>query len=439
MAKKAAKAAAAKGPKAKAPVPYEKRVQWFVHDRFGMFIHWGLYAIPARGEWIKQHETIPEDVYQQYFEEFNPVRYDPRQWAAVARAAGMKYVVLTAKHHDGFCLFDSKLTDYKATNTPAGRDLLKPYVEAFREAGLKVGFYYSLLDWHHPHYPAYGDKIHPYRAKEEYKDQKRDLSKYVDYLHGQVRELLTNYGKIDVLWFDFSYDKMSGEAWRARELVDMARSLQPGVLIDNRLVAGHTEIGQGASLGDFASPEQIIPATGVLDAEGNPAVWEACITLNKHWGYCRDDKEFKSPAQVVRMLVECVSKGGNLLLNVGPTALGEIQPECAAILGQVGRWMEANGESITGAGRADLPKPEWGYYTQKGKALYAHVMTKPVGPIALLGLGDRVRRARLLADGSEVSLRKPWMVGSNTADAFITLPNEALPDPLDTVVRLDLA
>ena len=427
----------AKGKKAgKGAAETAARTAWFTEARFGMFIHWGLYAIPARGEWVRNHEKISNEAYQPYFDEFNSVRYNPRLWAAIARRAGQKYVVMTAKHHDGFCLFDSKLTDYKATNTPARRDLVREYVEAFREEGLKVGFYYSLLDWRHPQYPV--DRLHPMRENEAMKAENRDLSKYVDYLHGQVRELLTNYGRIDVMWFDFSYDNMSGETWRAAELVKTVRSLQPHIIIDNRLMAGHEAPGRGAALGDFASPEQIIPPEGVVDADGKPAVWEACITINDHWGYARDDKNFKSPAQIVRMLVECISKGGNLLLNVGPTALGEIQPEFVERLQTVGRWMDANGASIYGCGRADYPKPEWGYYTQGGKTLYAHLLNKPVGPIALLGLGGKVRKARLLSDGSEVSIARPWNVGANTKDCFVTLHPTDLPDPLDTVVALEL-
>jgi len=415
----------------------EDRTAWFVHDRFGMFIHWGIYAIPARGEWVRNKEKISNEAYQPYFEEFNPIRYDPRRWAALARRAGQKYAVMTAKHHDGFCLFDSKLTDYKATNTPARRDLIREYVEAFRAEGLKVGFYYSLLDWHHPHYPV--DHLHPMRENEALKAEKRDFSKYVEYLHGQVRELLTNYGRIDVMWFDFSYGEMSGEKWRATELVKMVRSLQPHIIIDNRLVAGHEDPGKSPIAGDFASPEQIIPAEGVTDSSGRPCLWEACITINDNWGYARDDRNFKSPAQLVRMLVECVSKGGNLLLNVGPTALGEIQPEFVERLEAVGRWMDANSESIYGCTSAGLPKPEWGRYTRKGKTLYAHIMEKPVGPIALLGLGGKIKKARMLYDGSEVSISRPWNVGENTKDCFMNLPHTTLPDPIDTVVALELA
>ncbi len=433
MTRKSKLPAASRRPDAK---DYARRMQWFTEARFGMFIHWGLYAIPARGEWVRHFEKISNEAYQPYFDEFNPERYDPVRWAALAKAAGQKYVVMTAKHHDGFCLFDSQLTDYKATNTPARRDLVREYLEAFRAAGLKVGVYYSLLDWHHPDYPA--DHIHPLRDDAAFKRRKRDFSRYIKYLHGQVRELLSNYGKLDVIWFDFSYGKMSGETWKAAELLRMVRALQPQIIVDNRLTAGHEEINQAAGIGDFASPEQVIPAEGVVDRAGKPAVWEACITMNDNWGYCRDNKQFKSPAQLVRMLVECVAKGGNLLLNVGPTARGEIQPECVERLGAIGKWMDANSASIYGCGRAAYAKPEWGYYTQKGRVLYAHIINRPVGPIALPGLGGKVKKARLLADGSEVNLTRPWNVGRNAKDCFLTLANAAPPDPLDTVVALEL-
>ncbi|WP_188881476.1 alpha-L-fucosidase [Alicyclobacillus cellulosilyticus] len=415
-----------------------ERMGWFLDARFGMFIHWGLYAIPARGEWVRSQERLSVEDYRPYFEAFNPTRYQPREWAKAAKAAGQKYAVMTAKHHDGFCLFDSALTDYKATNTPAGRDLIREYVEAFRAEGLKVGLYYSLLDWHHPDYPAYGDPHHPMRDNPAFRDRKHDFSRYVAYLHGQVRELLTNYGRIDIMWFDFSYGEMAGEAWRATDLVRMVRELQPHIIIDNRLGGNIRSAHPEPYAGDFASPEQIIPPEGVTNELGQPIPWEACITLNHHWGYCAADNDYKTPKQVVRALVECVSKGGNLLLNVGPNAKGEIPQPSLEILSEVGRWMRANGESIYGCGRADLPKPEWGRYTQKGNRLYAHVFDRPIGPVNFRGLAGKVKRARLLADGSELRLERPWNATEYADDAFVTLPGAGLPDEIDTVIELEL-
>ena len=205
---------------------YDRRMEWYRDARFGMFIHWGLYAIPARGEWVRSTEQIPKEDYMKYFEEFNPVDFEPRKWAKAAKEAGMKYVVLTAKHHDGFCLFDSQYTDFKSTNTKCGRDLVAEYVDAVRAEGLKVGLYFSLLDWFHDDFPHYGDRNHPMRNNPAYKNDDRDFDRYLTYMHNQVREICTNYGKLDVLWFDFSYDTVSK---------------QDGKKINNRSAKKHTD------------------------------------------------------------------------------------------------------------------------------------------------------------------------------------------------------
>ncbi|WP_371263817.1 alpha-L-fucosidase [Paenibacillus sp. UNC496MF] len=427
-----------------------ERTRWFLHDRFGMFIHWGLYAIPARGEWVRNAERISNEDYQAYFDGFNPDRYDPKAWARTAKAAGMKYAVLTAKHHDGFCLFDSALTDYKSTRTKAGRDLVREFLDAFRAEGLKVGLYYSLLDWHHPDYPAYGDRIHPMRDNEAYKREPGGFDRYLDYMHGQVRELLTNYGKLDIMWFDFSYGELRGEAWRASELMETIRAVQPHLIVDNRLDASGEEGGSIYSdnptpyAGDFASPEQIIPPRGVTDQAGRSIPWEACITLNNNWGYSAADHVYKSAKTVIRKLVECVSKNGNLLLNVGPDAKGEIPQPSLDVLEEVGRWMRRNGDSIYGCGPADLPKPEWGRYTQNGDKLYAHLFEESIGPVNLAGLAGRIKQARLLADGSEVFVARPWNAALYEQDAFFNFARPEhftypLPDERNTVVELTLA
>lgn len=416
----------------------EERTRWFMHDRFGMFIHWGLYAIPATGEWVQSHERMTVEAYRPYFEEFNPTRYNPREWAKAAKEAGMKYAVLTTKHHDGFCLFDSQLTEYKATNTPAARDLVREFVDTFRAEGIAIGFYYSIIDWHHPDYPAVGN--HPMRDDEEYKARPIQFDNYLDYMHGQIKELLTNYGKIDMMWFDYSFGDMTGEKWRATELVNMMRSIQPDIVIDNRLGGNIMKREPEIYAGDFYSPEQIIPPGGIVNEDGEKVPWEACITLNAHWGYSARDKEYKSPKQVVRALVECVSKHGNLLLNVGPTAKGEIPSESLNILAEVGKWMRLHSDSIYGCGIADLPKPEWGRYTQNGNKLYAHILDRGIGPIYFQGLRDKVQKARLLADGSELKIETPWMASSYSdiaTGAFIELPIR-LPDEIDTVIELEL-
>lgn len=425
------------------------RTAWYRQARFGMFIHWGLYAIPARGEWVKSTERMTNAEYHAYFEEFTAEDYNPREWARLAKEAGMKYAVLTAKHHDGFCLFDTAYTDFKSTNTPCGRDLVREYVEAFREAGIKVGLYFSIIDWRHPDFPHLGDRQHPMRDNPACSNENRDFQHYLTFMHGQIRELLTNYGKLDLMWFDFSYGDMQGEKWRATELMQMVRSIQPHLLVDNRL-EGSGE-GSGSILtanptiyaGDFASPEQMIPPAGIVNTLGEPVPWEACITLNNHWGYAHEDFHYKSPEMVVRMLVECVSKNGNLLLNVGPDATGKIPEKSVEILEQVGKWMRKNGRSIYGCGMAEFPKPEWGRYTQNGKRLYAHIFAPQAGAVCLNGLSGKVKKIRMLADGAERKISQYWNLAEYMGNAFFFL-NEAsadsypLPDEMDTVAEITL-
>lgn len=429
---------------------YEERMKWYQDARFGMFLHWGIYALPARGEWVRSPEEMPEEEYLQYFEEFDPVDYDPRQWAKAAKEAGMKYAVLTAKHHDGFCLFDSALTDFKSTNTKCGRDLVREYLDAFRAEGLKVGLYYSLLDWHHPDYPHYRDQHHPMRNNPKESNEGRDFNKYLEYLHGQVRELCTNYGRLDVLWFDFSYGEgercMRGETWRAHELVTMVRGLQPGIIIDNRLEVSGEGFGsmyEGDPKpwhGDFVSPEQIIPPGGLLDKNGNDLIWEACVTMNNNWGYCALDNNFKPAGMLIKKLVECVSKGGNLLLNVGPDAKGNIPAESLEILAGIGRWMKRNGESIYGCGKAGMEKPEVGRITRRGNTLYYHLFENTIGAMPLQGLSkEQVKSVRWVHSGAEIKIAKGWVYDNYPDIVFADLgPDPVLPDPVDTVIRVEL-
>ena len=419
----------------------DMRTKWFLEERYGMFIHWGLYAIPARGEWVRSNERISNEDYETYFEQFNPTRYNPKEWAKLAKAAGHQYVVMTTKHHDGFCLFDSQLTTYKATNTKIGKDLIREYVDAFREEGIAIGFYYSIIDWYHEHYPAYGDRYHPMREHEAFKNKEVDFSQYIAYMHGQVEELVTNYGKIDIMWFDFSYDNMTGEKWQAAQLIQMIRSHQPEIIIDNRLGGNFMAAEPENYAGDFYSPEQIIPPGGVVDELGRPVPWGACLTLNNHWGYHASDTAYKSPRQIIRALVECVSKNGNMLLNVGPDAEGEIPKQSKEILSAVGQWLDRNGRSIYGCKAASIAKPEWGRYTQNGRFLYAHIFDRGIGPIYFQGLKGKIKRARLLADGSELKSGTMWMAEQYSdieGGAFISLPGGDLPDELNTVIELEL-
>ena len=295
---------------------YEKRIQWYKEARFGMFIHWGLYAIPARGEWVRHFEEMPSDEYDKYMDEFTAKDCDIREWVHLAKEAGMKYVVFTAKHHDGFCLFDTKYTDFNSMNAPCHRDFVKEFTEAVRAEGLKVGIYYSIIDWRHPDYPHFGDELHPMRNDKSETNENRDFDRYLDFMHSQVRELMTNYGKIDLLFFDYSYDGMRGEKWKASQLVTMVRELQPGIMINNRL-----DLPGG---GDVITPEQNTPDDPVTDENGNPVVWEGCQTFSGSWGYHRDELTWKSAKQCIDMLINHVCRNGNLLMNVGPTSRGYI-------------------------------------------------------------------------------------------------------------------
>lgn len=427
-----------------------ERTKWFMEARFGMFIHWGLYSIPAKGEWMMSEAEMSVSEYKQYFDLFDPVDYNPREWVRLAKEAGMQYAVLTAKHHDGFCLFDSALTEYKATNTKAGRDLVREFVDACREEGIRVGLYFSIIDWSHPDFPKYGDRQHPMRNNEAYKDEKIDFDRYLEYMHGQVKELVTNYGKIDILWFDFSYDDMCGEKWKATELIKMVRKYQPDVIIDNRLEGSGEDHGSIATAnpliysGDFASPEQIIPPEGVRDELGEMIPWELCATMNNHWGYCNFDHQYKSPEMLIRKLVECTSKGGNMILNVGPDAKGNIPKESVKILREIGQWMKKNQESVYGCGICKLPKPEWGRYTQKGNVIYAHVYETPLGALPLSGIApEKLDKVYYVADGSEMNRGEAWNTALFSDVAFVSFGDNPvftyeLPDKRDTVLKIIL-
>ena len=376
---------------------------WFTHDRFGMFIHWGLYSMPARHEWVRHNEKIDNETYQVYFDLFNPDLFDPKQWAKAAREAGMKYFVITTKHHEGFCLWDTKYTDYKAPNTPAGRDLLREVVDAFRAEGLRVGFYYSLIDWHHPDFTI--DQIHPLWDKVDHDEfnKGRDMYRYAEYMRNQVTELLTNYGKIDVLWFDFSYPSRGKgrDDWEPEKMIRLVRSLQPDIIVDNRLDLPGS--------GDIVTPEQFTPDRGMTDEEGNPVVWEGCQTFSGSWGYHRDETSWKSVEMCIQMLVNHVSRNGNLLMNVGPTSRGYIDQRALDRLAGYAEWMKYNSRSIYGCGAApeEFPAPPDCRYTwnPETRRLYLHCFAWPFKHITLPNLADKVRYAQLLADGSEIRIR----------------------------------
>jgi alpha-L-fucosidase len=428
------------------PEQKEKRLAWWTNDRFGMFIHWGLYALPARHEWVKNREALTDSAYQGYFDYFNPDLYNPREWAKMAKAAGMKYAVITSKHHEGFCLFDSKFTDYKATKTPIGRDLLKEFVEAFRAEGLKIGFYYSLIDWHHPDFTV--DRVHPQRAKTdaEYEqlNKGRDMAKYRTYLHNQVKELLTNYGKIDILWLDFSYPGKHGKGhddWNSIDLIKMVRKLQPGIIVNDRLDLRDYEDG-----GDFVTPEQYKVAEWPTE-NGKRVPWETCQTFSGSWGYYRDEATWKDVKQLLVLLIESVSKGGNLLLNVGPTGRGKFDARAQNSLSGMGKWMELNSRSIYNCTQAPdgFARPEQSLltYNPVTKRLYVHLLDYPLQNFTLPGYKGKIKYAQFLHDASEIRFSAPAGHGYKTNglgenDLNLSLP-VVKPDVEIPVIELMLA
>ena len=386
------------------PTRTDGDTQWFVNDRFGLFIHWGLYALGARHEWMKSWERVDTETYdRRYFKHFDPDLYDPALWAKAAAGAGMKYFVVTTKHHEGFCLWDSKLTDYKAPNTPVGRDLLRPMVDAFRSEGMRVGFYHSLLDWHHPDYTT--DMHHPMQNRPEFvaADETRKLERYTEYLHGQTKELLTEFGDIDILWYDFSIppnERFAGkgkDAWQSEKLIKTIRSLQPKIILNDRL-----EIDQ-----DVKTPEQYQPREWVT-VGGKRVVWEACHTFSGSWGYSRDEESWKTVDVLVKMLIDSVSKGGNLLLNVGPTGRGEFDERALERLTAIGDWMRRHDRSIYGCTQApeEFKAPQDCRYTYNPvtNRLYLHVFSWPYRHIHLDNIANRIEYTQLLNDASEIKM-----------------------------------
>lgn len=380
-----------------------RRLEWFRKARFGMFIHWGLYAQLGRHEWVMNRERIPLEEYEPLADSWKPGPWPARKWAKLAKQAGQRYMVMTTKHHEGFCLFNSELTDYNAVKRGPQRDLVAEYVEAARDEGLKVGFYYSLMDWHHPD----GAKC----AKNE-----KSRRRFVDYIHGQIRELLSNYGKIDILWYDVSWP-LDAQGWESEKMNRMALELQPDIIINNR----------NQLPGDFGTPEQHIRA------EEGGRMWEACMTFNNAWGYTPIDTDWKDAGAVAGMLRQVAAGGGNLLLNIGPAPDGSVPAPCPKVLKQVGEWLDKHGDSIYDA--TDAMQQEWsvlGAFTRKGDTLYYHVNRWPGSQIAIGGLQCEVKQARLMG-GPEVAF-------TQKLDRLVLtgLPEEA-PDPVTTVLELKVS
>jgi alpha-L-fucosidase len=417
--------------------PDDERMAWWREARFGLFIHWGLYAIPAgewegqtnHAEWIRTTAQIPIGVYDRFIEEFNPVEFDADAWARMAKDAGMKYIVITSKHHDGFCLFDSEHTEFDVMSTPFGRDIMAELAEACRRHGLRMCWYHSIMDWHHPDYL-------PRRGWE--RDQRTadgaDFDRYTGYLHGQVTELLTNYGDIGVMWFDGEWEHTWNHEYGG-PLYDLCRTIQPSVIVNNRVDKGRGGMGglteDGKYAGDFGTPEQQIPTTGLPGVD-----WETCMTMNRHWGWNARDDDWKSTTDLIRKLVDIASKGGNFLLNVGPKPNGTFPEASVVRLREMGDWMDTHGESIYGTTASPFDDLEWGRCTVKreddSSTLYLHVFDWPRdGALEIANLGSSPRTARLLGTGEALEVR------SGEGIVRVSLPAEAT-DAHCSVVALEV-
>lgn len=375
-----------------------RRMQWWHAAKFGMFIHWGVYSTIKRHEWVMEDEAIPIEEYMAHAKTFKPKPNAARAWAKLARETGQKYMVMTTKHHEGFCNFKTNLTTYCAPEQGPGRDLVQEYVEAARAEGMRVGFYYSLMDWHHP------DGA---RCKTDEDARKR----FVEYTHGLIHDIMSNYGKIDVLWYDVDWP-LTPEEWESQRMNEMVFKLQPDIIVNNR---------NGLS-GDFSTPEQ----------EVNPAetgrAWETCMTLNDSWGYQAADDNWKSPKTVIRNLVECVRDGGNYLLNIGPTPDGSIPEPIVRVFSEVGQWMGRNGHTILDSDRCQVRHSDYATFTRTGNTLFMHVYFWPGEYVAISGLQTGVKSARLLVNDRKVSFTQDKYRVKLTG-----LPVEAPDHPVTTI------
>jgi alpha-L-fucosidase len=387
-------------PSAGASTPdQQRRMKWWHEAKFGMFIHFGLYAARGRHEWDMEDEAVPVHEYEKLTAGFDPAPGSARKWAQLAKAAGMKYMVLTSKHHEGFCNWDTKLTNYNAMQFGPRRDVIREFVDAARAEGLRCGFYDSLMDWHHPD----GARCQTDPAARR---------RFVDYTHGLVRELMTNYGKIDILWYDVSWP-LDAAGWESEKMNQMVFSLQPDIIVNNR----------NRLAGDFSTPEQTVKGE-----EGGRA-WESCMTLNDSWGYQRADDNWKTPRTVIRNLITCARDGGNYLLNIGPEPDGSIPPESVRILTAVGDWMKTGGQAIYGAERCQVARSTYANFTRKGNTLYMHVHFWPGSDVSIAGLRQKVLSAKLLKGGQSLQVSQ---------DGFRTLitglPAAAPDAPVATIV-----
>jgi alpha-L-fucosidase len=404
--------------------PPVDRLQWFKDAKLGIFIHWGVYSLIGRHEWARHRLQIPQAEYDKYAKRFDPVNFDADQWMAMFKNAGARYVVVTSKHHDGFSLYRSKVSDYDLEITPYKGDLLKDLADSARRAGMRLGFYHSVMDWHHPDYRPRRDWETP-RPREG-----GNNLRYVAFMKDQLRELLTGYGDVALLWFDGEWEHTLAETRSEEDVHQLIRSLQPNTLVNDRLYERRP-----GNKADFGTPEQFVPATGLRDPAGKPIPWESCVTINRDsWGYNKYETEFKTPRELVRMLIEVASKGGNLLLNVGPMPDGRIQTEFMSRLTALGDWMQVNGEAIYGTTASPFTRlPFFGRATQKGDTLYLHVFAWPAdGELRVPGLKNRILGARTVSKReSKLSWRRQG------PDILVRLPAEPLHDAA-TVIALEL-
>jgi len=429
----------AKGFSAESEEERNARMAWWREARFGLFIHWGLYAIPAGewkgrtqyGEWIRNRAEIPLEEYDKFIDQFNPVKFDARKWVRLANNAGMKYIVITSKHHDGFGLFDSKETGFDVMATPFRRDILKELADACEAEGIKLCFYHSIMDWHHPDYLPRREWEKGIRPAGD-----AQFDRYVAFMKRQLKELLTGYGNIGVLWFDGEWEP----TWNAsygRDVYNYVRTLQPSIIVNNRVGAGRAGMAgmtrEGEFGGDFGTPEQEVPATGLAGLD-----WETCMTMNRHWGYNKVDHDWKTGDDLIRMLSDIASKGGNFLLNIGPTAEGLFPDTSVVRLKEIGDWMGRNSEAIYGTSASPFRGLSWGRCTQKaingGTRLYLHVFDWPMdGNLFVPGLLNRAQRAFPLAGASDQVLTL-----TQKEDGVLIGLGSLHPDKPVTVVVLDI-
>jgi alpha-L-fucosidase len=429
----------------------DARMAWWRGARFGMFVHWGLYSglagtwegkpVATSGgmEWIQNRVKADTDTYAKHAVPlFKPTKDFAREWARLAKQAGAKYVVFTTKHHEGFALHDSKVSEYDAGSV-LNRDLTREIVDALRAEGLRIGFYHSVIDWHHDQYAYARSEQLPHPLKgQPYPNGARDHAKYQAFLRAQVDELLSKYGPVDIMWWDYSAQDFQGqEAWRAFDLMALARARQPKIIMNNRLFripeAGWKSMGTEGyapsldpKYGDFITPEQHIPDTGMPGVD-----WETCMTMNTTWGYSEHDHAWKSNETLVRNLIDIASKGGNYLLNIGPKGDGSVPDESVQAMRAIAAWMTVNGESIYGTSASRFSHLPWGRSTTKGKTIYLHVFDWPSDErLVVPGLNDRVRSASLLG-GGEVKAT-PGERG-----LIVHVPASA-PDPIASVIKLEI-